>query len=213
MLLKGEKKTKTTMASLQRSERPPLDWGLRPELATIVDRRGTSSENAQKRDSPGDSPSPSQDPDLSAKVTTGGLSAPVSRGKVRCHLLWIDGSQPPVHAPLINIDIEEPPVVIMVEKQKVIFLLDSGACFSVLPFSPGHQSNDKDIVRGKSGQPLERYFTWPLAYSWGNLIFCHSFLIVPETPVTLLGWDLRSQLKAQILLPPGDYLCCPLPQE
>jgi hypothetical protein len=28
-----------------------------------------------------------------------------------------------------------------------------------------------------------------------------------------LGWDLLSQLKAQILLPPGSYLCCPLLQE
>jgi hypothetical protein len=28
-----------------------------------------------------------------------------------------------------------------------------------------------------------------------------------------VGWDLLSQLKAQILLLPGDYLCCPLLQE
>jgi hypothetical protein len=31
----------------------------------------------------------------------------------------------------------------MAGKQKVIFLLDSGAHFSVLPFSPGPWSNDK----------------------------------------------------------------------
>jgi hypothetical protein len=31
--------------------------------------------------------------------------------------------------------------------------------------------------------------------------------------VLLLGWDLLSQLKAQILLPPGNYLCCLLLQE
>jgi hypothetical protein len=31
--------------------------------------------------------------------------------------------------------------------------------------------------------------------------------------VPLLGWDLLSQLKAQILLHPRDYLCCPLLQE
>jgi hypothetical protein len=31
----------------------------------------------------------------------------------------------------------------MAEKQKVIFLLDSGAHLSVLPFSPGPWSNDK----------------------------------------------------------------------
>jgi hypothetical protein len=43
----------------------------------------------------------------------------------------------------------------MAEKQKVIFLLDSGAYFSVLSFSPGPQSNDKSYNSGKSGQPLE----------------------------------------------------------
>jgi hypothetical protein len=75
----------------------------------------------------------------------------------------------------------------MVEKQKVIFLLDSEACFSVLPFSPDPLSNNKVIIQGISGQPLEGYFTPPLACSWGYLHFCHSFLIVPETPVPLLG--------------------------
>jgi hypothetical protein len=59
----------------------------------------------------------------------------------------------------------------------------------------------KVIVRGKSGQLLQHYFTRPLTCSWGALLFCHSFLIVPEIPVPLLGWDLPSQLKAQILLP------------
>jgi hypothetical protein len=47
----------------------------------------------------------------------------------------------------------------------------------------------------------------------GDLHFCHSFLIVSEMPVPFLGQDLLYQLKAQILLPPGDYLCCPLLQE
>jgi hypothetical protein len=37
----------------------------------------------------------------------------------------------------------------MAEKQKVIFLLDSGAYFSVLPFSPGPQSNDKSYRLGQ----------------------------------------------------------------
>jgi hypothetical protein len=31
--------------------------------------------------------------------------------------------------------------------------------------------------------------------------------------VSLLGWDLLSQLKAQVLSPPGSYFCCPLLQE
>jgi hypothetical protein len=67
----------------------------------------------------------------------------------------------------------------------------------------------KVIVQDKSGQPLEHYFTWPLACSWGDLLFCHSFLIVPKTPVSLLGWDLLSQLKAQILLPQAAISAAP----
>jgi hypothetical protein len=56
----------------------------------------------------GDSPTPKQDPALSTKVTTGSLIAPISRWKVRCHLLWIDGSQPPVHAPFLSFNVKEP---------------------------------------------------------------------------------------------------------
>jgi hypothetical protein len=37
----------------------------------------------------------------------------------------------------------------MAGKQKVIFFLDSGARFSVLPFSPGPRSNDKSYRSGK----------------------------------------------------------------
>jgi hypothetical protein len=43
---------------------------------------------------------------------------------------WVPG--PPVEAPLLNINVEKPQAAIMVEKQKLIYLLDSGACFSVL---------------------------------------------------------------------------------
>jgi hypothetical protein len=45
-LLTGQKKIRDTMAPLLLSERAPPDWGLYPELATVVDRRGTSAENA-----------------------------------------------------------------------------------------------------------------------------------------------------------------------
>jgi hypothetical protein len=95
----------------------------------------------------------------------------------------------------------------MAEKQKAIFFLDSGAHFSVLLFSLGPWSNDKSYCLGQ---------IWPapgaLVYLSSGLLLgrpplCHSFLIVPKTPVSQLGWDLLSQLKAQILLPPGSYLC------
>jgi hypothetical protein len=67
----------------------------------------------------------------------------------------------------------------------------------------------KDIIQGKSGQPLEHYFTWPLACPLGDLLFCHSFLIVPKTPISLLGQDLLSQLKTQILLPQAAISAAP----
>jgi hypothetical protein len=87
--LKRERRIKDTMTSSQLSGSVPPDWGLYPKLATFVDRRGISAENTQKGDSLGDSPGLHQDPALSAKVTTGGLSAPVSRWKAGYHLLWM----------------------------------------------------------------------------------------------------------------------------
>jgi hypothetical protein len=87
--------------------------------------------------------------------------------------------------------LRSPGVAIMAEKQKIIFQLDSGDCFSVLPFSPGHWSNDKSYCSGQ---------IWPAP----RALFY---------PASLLGLDLLSQLKAQILLPTGGYLCCPLLQE
>jgi hypothetical protein len=83
---------------------------------------------------------------------------------------------------------EEPWVILTIEKHKVSSLLtDTGDRISTIPFSPGPRSSKKITVQGISGQPLECYFTQPLAYSWGDFHFCHSFLIVPETPSPLLG--------------------------
>jgi hypothetical protein len=90
-------------------------------------------------DSPGDSPAPNRDPALSAKVTIGGLSAPISRWKVRYHLLWIDGSQPPVHTPLPGINVEEPHSSHYDKKTKRSFSgrqWSSFLCFTFLFWSP-----------------------------------------------------------------------------
>jgi hypothetical protein len=48
----------------------------------------------------------------------------------------------------------------MAEKQKVIFLLDSGARFSVLSFSPGSRSNDKSYHLGQIW-PAPRVLVYP----------------------------------------------------
>jgi type IV secretory pathway ATPase VirB11/archaellum biosynthesis ATPase len=114
------------------------------------------------------------------------------------------GPGPLFQVPLLDINIEETQVTIIIERQKVIFLLDNTSHFSILPFSPRPWSNNNVIIQGISSQPLERYFTQHMTCFWEDLHFCHSFIIVPETPVPLLGWDFLSQLKAQILFPQGN---------
>jgi hypothetical protein len=87
------------------------------------------------------------------------------------------------------------------------------ASISAIPFSPRPRSSKKITVWGISGWPLEHYYAQPLACSWGDFHFCHSFLFVPETPTPLLGWDLLSKFGVQLLLPPGEYFCLPLIEE
>jgi hypothetical protein len=43
-----KKKIRDIMTLLQLSGKDPPKWGLHPETATIVDRRGSSADNAQK---------------------------------------------------------------------------------------------------------------------------------------------------------------------
>jgi hypothetical protein len=104
-------------------------------------------------------------------------------------------------------------VLLTIEKHKVSLFIDTGASISATPFSPGPRSSKKITVQGIPGQPLEHYFTQPLACFWGDFHFCHSFLIVPETITPLLGQDLLSKLGVQLLLPPGEYFCLPLVEE
>jgi hypothetical protein len=161
-----------------------------------------------KRDSLGVSPAPNQDPALSAKVTTGGLSAPSPDGRQGATTYGLMGPDLLFMLHFLALMLRSIMIAIMAEKQKIVELITLSYLSLLVP-SP----MTKVIIWGKSGQPLECYFTWPLACSLGDLLFCCSFLIVPETPVPLLVWDLLSQLKAQILLPPGSYFCCPLLQE
>jgi hypothetical protein len=80
-----ERKKTNTMTSLQLSEKAPPDWGLHLEFATVVDRRGTSTGNGKGGTAWETAPPPSGTLP-SARVTTGGLSAP-------CHQM--EGKVPP----------------------------------------------------------------------------------------------------------------------
>jgi hypothetical protein len=86
-------------------------------------------------------------------------------------------------------------VVIMVKKLKIIFLLHSGAHFSVfLSQSPVQWQGYH------SGQiwPAPRVLVYLAS---GLLLVCHSFFIVPKTPVPLLEQDLLSQVKLKFSSP------------
>jgi hypothetical protein len=120
---------------------------------------------------------------------------------------------PPIQAPVTTIKAEEPLVILTIEKHKVRILIDTGASISAILFFPGPWSSEKITVQGISGQPLECYFTQPLAWSWGDFHFSHSFLIVPEISTPLPGQDLLSKLGVLLLLPPGRYFCLPLIEE
>jgi hypothetical protein len=106
---------------------------------------------------PGRQPQPQR---LSAKVTTGGLSAPVSTWKMRCTSYGLMGPGLLFMLHFLASMLRSLGVAIMAEKQKVIFLLDSGAHFSVLPFSLGPRSNDKSYHLGKIW-PVPRVLVYP----------------------------------------------------
>jgi hypothetical protein len=72
------------------------------------------------------------------------------------------------------------------QKSTVNLLIDTGASISAILFSPRPRSSKKITVQGVLGQPLEHYFTQHLACSWRDFHYCHSFLIIPETPIPLL---------------------------
>jgi hypothetical protein len=85
------------------------------------------------------------------------------------------------------------------KKQKIIFQLDSGAHFSVLPFSLGPQSNDKNYHSRHIWQAPRA-----LVYLASALLLGRPSVLsplVPETPATLLEWDVLSQLKLKFSSP------------
>jgi hypothetical protein len=132
-------------------------------------QEGHFHKECKKGGQPGRQPHPQLGPCPLCKGNHWRSKCPASRWKTRCHLLWIYGSQPPVHAPLLGIHVEEPQGSHNGKEAKIIFLLDSGSCFSILfsPWVPG--SMTIVIIQGKSGKPLEPYFTRPLLCFWGDL--------------------------------------------
>jgi hypothetical protein len=112
-------------------------------------------------------------PHLSGKTLEGTLS-PVPRGIEASVSHPMTGPRASHPGSVTTVKAEEPQV-----KHKVTLLINTGASIPAIPFSPKPRSSKKITVRGVSRQPLEQHFTQPLACSWGDFHFCHSFLIVP----------------------------------
>jgi hypothetical protein len=166
-----------------------------------------------KADSMGDSPDPDRDPALSARVITGGLSAPVTR--------WMWGATSyglmgPVTLSMLHflaLMLKSLLVAIMAEKQKIIFWLDSGAHFSVLPSSLGPWSIDTSY-RLVQIWPAPRV----LVYLASGLLLGRPLLLSPFPHSSWnssdsAGMGFIISTKSSNSPPPGSYLCCPLLQK
>lgn len=78
------------------------------------------------------------------------------------------------------------------------FLVDTGAEFSVLKTPLGKvKKNEKTLVIGATGQKSYPWTTSRVVDIGRNRV-THSFLVIPECPMPLLGRDLLTKLKAQI---------------
>lgn len=93
------------------------------------------------------------------------------------------------------------------EGTPINFLVDTGAEFSVLKTPLGKlRKNEKTLVIGATGQ---KSYPWTTARTvdLGRNQVTHSFLVIPECPMPLLGRDLLTKLKAQITFsPPGPIV-------
>ena len=98
----------------------------------------------------------------------------------------------PTQAPVLTTP-EELWVLITVGGQSINFLLDTGATSSVLTEAPGPLSSWSVSTVGLSGRAKRYYFGCSLSCNWDPVLFSHDFLIVPESPSPLLGWEYTEQ--------------------
>ena len=84
----------------------------------------------------------------------------------------------------------------------ISFLIDTGAEYSVLKTPLGKVKNEKTLVIGATGQ---KSYPWTTSRTvdLGKNVVTHSFVVIPECPIPLLGRDLLTKLKAQITFTPS----------
>lgn len=93
---------------------------------------------------------------------------------------------------------QEPRVTILVDGHPINFLLDTGATFSVFREFWGPTSPSKSPIAGVGGQTIFPKKTPILSCSFSVHPFSHTFLIMSQCPVPLLGGDILSKFQASI---------------
>ena len=74
--------------------------------------------------------------------------------------------------------LEEPQVTLDMAGRKVIFLLDTGAAYSVLKDFPRPLSCQSFMIMGIDGKPKTKWFNPPLNCFLGNFTLAHQFLLI-----------------------------------
>ena len=101
-------------------------------------------------------------------------------------------------------------VIGMVARHKVSFLIDIGAAFSLLTSFKGPLQPSEVAIEGISGILFYPKITSLLPCSFGKATLTHSFIVLPQCPIALMGHDLLAKLQTSINLPfldPISILC------
>ena len=88
------------------------------------------------------------------------------------------------------------------KKKNTSFIVDTGAAFSLLTSYSGPTQDSKLTIKGVSGVPLKPKSNPPLLCQFRKSTLLHSFLIIPQCPMTLLVRDLLSKLGVFIIITP-----------
>ena len=79
--------------------------------------------------------------------------------------------------------------------------VDTGAAFSLLTSFKGPLQPSEVAIKGVSDIPFHPKITPHLLCSFGKATLTHSFIVVSQCPMTLLGCDLLAKLQTSINLP------------
>ena len=90
----------------------------------------------------------------------------------------------------------------IVARKKTSFIVDTGAAFCLLTSYSGPTQDSELTIKGISGVPQRPKISPPLLCQFGKSTLIHSFLIMPQCPMALLGRDLLSKLGVFITIFP-----------